>query len=163
MGGAMELHQLEILRELGALGSLTAVADTLRVTPSAVSQQLSTLQREFDLPLTRRDGRTLALTEAGRALAHAGADVLEAMAAARGAVEAFERTGSGPVTLCGFHSAAQALFGSLIAELRTHDSGPELRLSDEDVAQDEFPALTAHYDLVIAHRLKHSAPWPEAG
>ena len=159
----MELHQLEILRELGSLGSLTAVADTLRVTPSAVSQQLAALQREFQVPLTRREGRTLALTDAGRALAHAGADVIDAMAAARGAVAAFERSESGRVRLCGFHSAAQALFGPLIAELRDRDAGPDLRLSDEDVAQDDFPALTAHYDLVLAHRLKHSAPWPSTG
>lgn len=159
----MELHQLEILRELGALGSLTAVAETLHVTPSAVSQQLSALQREFRTPLTRREGRTLALTEAGRALARAGADVFDALAAARGAVEAFEHSSSSTVSVCGFHSAAQALFGPLISELRSEASGPELRLSDEDVAQEEFPALTAHYDLVLAHRLKHSAPWPSAG
>lgn len=163
----MEVHQLEILRELGALGSLNAVATTLHVTPSAVSQQLSALQREFGAPLTRRQGRTLALTDAGQALARAGAEVIDAMAAARGAVEAFEQSDSNAVSLCGFHSATQALFGSLIAELRDRERGqgqaPQLRLSDEDVAQDEFPALTAHYDLVLAHRLKHSADWPATG
>ena len=41
----MEIHQLEMLRELGALGSVKAVAETLLVTPSAVSQQLAALQR----------------------------------------------------------------------------------------------------------------------
>ncbi|WP_053385162.1 LysR family transcriptional regulator [Leucobacter celer] len=159
----MELHQLEVLRELGTLGSVTAVAETLHVTPSAVSQQLSALQREFRAPLTRRAGRTLVLTDAGRALARAGADVIEAMAAARGAVEAFEHAPTGTVRLSGFHSASQAIFGLLLDELRGLDAAPELRLSDEDVAQEEFPHLTAHYDLVLAHRLEHSAPWPDAG
>lgn len=159
----MDLHQLHLLRELGTHGSVTAVAASLRVTPSAVSQQLTALQREFRAPLTRRDGRTLALTEAGRALAVAGTGVIEAMAAARGAVEAFERSPAGEVSLCGFHSAAQALFGRLIAEVAALEDRPELRLSDEDVAQEEFPPLTAHHDLVIAHRLEHSAPWPMDG
>lgn len=159
----MDLHQLQLLRELGTHGSVTAVAASLRVTPSAVSQQLSALQREFRAPLTRRDGRTLALTEAGRALAVAGTNVIEAMAAARGAVEAFERSPAGAVSLCGFHSAAQALFGLVIGELSGMEERPELRLSDEDVAQEDFPALTAHHDLVIAHRLEHSAPWPTDG
>lgn len=159
----MEIYQLEILRELGTLGSVTAVADSLRVTPSAVSQQLTALQRGFRAPLTRRAGRTLVLTEAGHALARAGTGVIEAMAAAAGAVEAFEQEPAGIVTVSGFHSASQAIFGGLLGELRSVEAAPDLRLSDEDVAQEEFPLLTASYDLVIAHRLEHSPPWPEAG
>ncbi|KAM9863050.1 LysR family transcriptional regulator [Leucobacter sp. BZR 635] len=159
----MEIYQLEILRELGTLGSVTAVAESLHVTPSAVSQQITALQREFQAPLTRRDGRTLVLTEAGHALAHAGSAVIEALAAAAGAVEAFEQEPAGIVRVCGFHSASQAIFGALLAELRSADSPPALRLSDEDVSQEDFPQLTAHYDLVLAHRLEHSPPWPESG
>ncbi|QIK62881.1 LysR family transcriptional regulator [Leucobacter viscericola] len=159
----MELRQLEILRELGALGSVTAVAESLLVTPSAVSQQLSALQREFRAPLTQRRGRTLTLTNAGLALTRAGVDVIDAMAAAKHAVEVFESDPAGSVSLCGFHSAAQALFGPLISELNSHDVAPAVRLADEDVAQDAFPPLAAHYDLVLAHRLAHSAPWPTDG
>ncbi|OZB81652.1 MAG: LysR family transcriptional regulator, partial [Microbacterium sp. 14-71-5] len=77
----MQLQQLQILRELGALGSVTAVAEALRVTPSAVSQQLAALQRGVRAPLTRKQGRTLVLTPAGEALAEAGAAALDAMAA----------------------------------------------------------------------------------
>ncbi|TNM37305.1 LysR family transcriptional regulator [Nocardioides albidus] len=154
----MEVHQLTILRELGALGSVTAVAEALHVSPSAVSQHLAALQRQFGTPLTRREGRTLVLTDAGRVLARAGADVIDAMAAARGAVERFEDEPGGTVTLSSFHSAGQALFGPLLRELGT--DGPDLRLTDEDVAQRDFPALTAQYDLVLAHRMEHSPPWP---
>jgi DNA-binding transcriptional LysR family regulator len=39
---------------------------------------------------------------------------------------------------------------------------PRVRLSDEDVAQHDFPALTARYDLVLAHRMDHSPAWPES-
>ena len=159
----MEVHQLQILRELGALGSVAAVAKMLEVTPSAVSQHLAALQRGFAAPLTHKQGRTLVLTEAGRVLADAGADVLDAIAAARGAVELLEQSPAGTVTVSGFHSAGQALFGPLLAELRLQAHPPQVRFTDEDVAQEAFPALTARYDLVIAHRLEHSPPWPEAG
>ncbi|GAA1782214.1 LysR family transcriptional regulator [Leucobacter iarius] len=159
----MELRQLEVLRELEALGSVTAVAEMMHVTPSAVSQQIAALQREFRTPLTRRQGRALALTEAGRALARAGVDVVEAMAAARHAVEDFEQSSTGAVTLSGFHSVGQALYGRVLAELEALPERPELHLSDEDVSQEEFPALTAHHDLVLAHRLEHSPPWPADG
>ncbi|MFJ4045488.1 LysR family transcriptional regulator [Microbacterium sp. NPDC089987] len=159
----MELHQLQILRELGALGSVTAVADALHVTPSAVSQQLATLQRGVRTPLTRRQGRTLVLTAAGQVLAETGGEALDAMAAARGALEAFEQDAAGVVTVSGFHSAGQALFGPLLRELAGSSPSPSVQLTDEDVAQSEFPALTARYDLVLAHRMEHSEPWPAQG
>lgn len=159
----MELHQLQILRELGALGSVTAVADALRVTPSAISQQLAALQRGFRTPLTRKQGRTLVLTAAGEVLAASGGEAIDAMAAARNALDAFEHDAAGSVTLSGFHSAGQALFGALVRELAASQPAPTVHLTDEDVAQSDFPALTARYDLVLAHRMDHSAPWPSSG
>lgn len=159
----MELHQLQILRELGALGSVTAVAETLNVTPSAVSQHLAALQRSFRTPLTRKEGRRLTLTAAGQALAAAGAEAIDAMAAARSALDDFENDSAGVVTISGFHSVGQALFGPLIRELDDSPTPPTVKLTDEDVAQSEFPALTARYDLVLAHRMEHSPPWPTDG
>lgn len=159
----MELHQLQILRELGALGSVTAVAEALRVTPSAVSQQLAALQRGFRTPLTRKQGRALVLTAAGEVLAASGAEAIDAMAAARNALDAFEHDVTGTVTVSGFHSVGQALFGALVRELAAAPPAPTVHLTDEDVAQSDFPALTARYDLVLAHRMDHSAPWPSSG
>ncbi|MGO4493566.1 LysR family transcriptional regulator [Arthrobacter sp. 2YAF22_2] len=155
----MEIHQLEMLRELGALGSVKAVAETLLVTPSAVSQQLAALQKSVEVPLTRKEGRNLVLTEAGQVLADAGAAVVSAMADARMAIGAYHGSPVAPVTLSGFHSAGQALFGPL-ARLLAEPGQPRIQLSDEDVAQQDFPALTARYDLVLAHRMDHSPRWP---
>ncbi|WP_026553933.1 LysR family transcriptional regulator [Arthrobacter sp. 35W] len=161
----MELHQLQMLRELGELGSVKAVAETLSVTPSAVSQQLALLQRGVDTPLTRKEGRNLVLTEAGAVLAEAGAGVINAMAQAKAAIGAYQEDPAGRVTISGFHSAGQALFAPLVRALRgmEHDGGgsPQVLLSDEDVAQHDFPALAARYDLVLAHRMDHSPPWPQ--
>ena len=173
-----------MLRELGELGSVKAVAETLSVTPSAVSQQISLLQRQVDIPLTRKDGRNLVLTDAGRVLANAGAEVATAMATAKAAIGAYQHDAGGTVTISGFHSAGQALFAPLVrrlagmreAALGDPQSGfptsqpalvspadvPRLRLSDEDVAQQDFPALTARYDLVLAHRMDHSPQWPHS-
>lgn len=159
----MNLQQLQILRELEALGSVTAVADALHVSPSAVSQQLAALQRSVATPLTRKHGRSLVLTPAGEVLAEAGAAALDAMAAARTAVDQFEAAPAGVVTVSGFLSAAQALFGPLVRELGSGDDVPAVRFTDEDVAQSEFPGLTARYDLVLAHRMEHSPPWPRSG
>ena len=155
----MEIHQLEMLRELGALGSVKAVAETLLVTPSAVSQQLAALQKTVEAPLTRKEGRNLVLTGAGQVLADAGAAVVSAMADARTAIGAYHGSPVAPVTLSGFHGAGQALFAPLARAL-AGPGQPRILLSDEDVAQQDFPALTARYDLVLAHRMDHSPRWP---
>lgn len=156
----MNERQLRILRELGELGSLTATAEALLMTPSAVSQQLRLLQRSLPVPLTERDGRRLVLTDAGRALAAAAADVETALARARHSVDAFVDRPGGEVRLAAFHSAGAAFFPLLLGELAAVPGSPRVLLADEDVAQDRFPALTREYDLVLAHRLDHTPLWP---
>jgi DNA-binding transcriptional LysR family regulator len=156
----MDIRQLQVLRELGELGSVKAVAEAMMVTPSAVSQQLNLLQRSAGVPLTRKEGRNLVLTDAGQVLADAGGAVIRAMAQARAAIDSYQEEPDAAVTLSGFHSAGQALFAPLARALK--GSGlPTVRFSDEDVAQQDFPALTARYDLVLAHRMEHSEPWPQ--
>ncbi|WP_305783800.1 LysR family transcriptional regulator [Symbioplanes lichenis] len=152
----MDLHHLRLLRELGDRGSLAAVAQAMHITPSAVSQQLRTLQRSARVPLTERRGRRLVLTEAGRALAAAAIEISTALDRAARAVDDHLDDPAAPVTVAAFHSAALTFFGPLLGR-----SGlPPLRFADEDVPQAGFPALAADHDLVLAHRLAHSPPWP---
>ncbi|TQK45356.1 DNA-binding transcriptional LysR family regulator [Streptomyces sp. SLBN-118] len=156
----MDERQLRVLRELGELGSVTAVAEALLVTPSAISQQLRLLQRSMPVPLTERDGRRLVLTPAGQALAGAAIDVETAFARARHAVDAFVDEPEGTVSVAAFHSAAAAFLPLLLRGL-AGPGHPQLTLADEDVAQEDFPRLAREYDVVLAHRLDHAPPWPD--
>jgi DNA-binding transcriptional LysR family regulator len=157
----MEVRQLQILRELGELGSVRAVADALRITPSAVSQQLRLLQAPIPVSLTRRNGRTLALTEAGQLLASAGADVEAALARAREVARGAGTTPRGRVTVAAFNSAAMAFFPPL-AQAFGHGGPVTVSLTDDDVAQSEFPSRTSHSDIVLAHRFPHTTAWPRS-
>ncbi|MCI3271585.1 LysR family transcriptional regulator [Streptomyces cylindrosporus] len=156
----MDERQLRILRELGELGSVTAVAEALLVTPSAISQQLRLLQRSIPVPLTERRGRRLVLTDAGQALAGAAIEVETALARARHTVGEFLDRPEGEVSVAAFHSAAATFFPLLLRALGG-PGAPVPRLADEDVAQEDFPRLTREYDLVLAHRLDHTPPWPD--
>jgi DNA-binding transcriptional LysR family regulator len=156
----MDERQLRILRELGELGSVTAVAEALLVTPSAISQQLRLLQRAIPVPLTERQGRRLVLTDAGQALAGAAVEVETALARARHSVEEFVGQPDGEVSVAAFHSAGAAFFPLLLKAL-TGPGTPVPRLADADVPQEDFPRLTREYDLVLAHRLDHAPPWPD--
>ncbi|MGH8883402.1 MAG: LysR family transcriptional regulator, partial [Stackebrandtia sp.] len=58
----LELRRLRLLRELAYRRTIAAVADSLSYTPSAVSQQLSILERETGTELLERTGRGVVLT-----------------------------------------------------------------------------------------------------
>ncbi|WOX07437.1 LysR family transcriptional regulator [Streptomyces sp. N50] len=154
----MNERQLQILRELGELGSVTATAEALLMTPSAISQQLRLLQRSIPVPLTERAGRRLVLTDAGQALAGAAIEVETALARARHTIEEFVDQPDAAVSVAAFHSAAASFFPLLLAQ--AGPGRPRLSFADQDVAQDHFPRLTRDYDLVLAHRLDQAPPWP---
>src|SRR5687767_4867545 len=74
---AQDVRRLRLLRELAHRGTIAAVAEALAYTPSAVSQQLTALEREAGTRLLARSGRRVELTPAAHGLvAHAEA-VLE--------------------------------------------------------------------------------------
>ena len=72
----LDVRRLRLLRELHERGTVTAVAEALAYTPSAVSQQLATLEREAGVRLIERQGRRLRLTDAGRGLVEHAAAVI---------------------------------------------------------------------------------------
>lgn len=56
---------LEIMRAIDQQGSLTAAAEHLRLTQSALSHSISKLERHLGVTLWRREGRRMHLTQAG--------------------------------------------------------------------------------------------------
>ena len=64
----LRIKQLRFLGLLASLGSLAATAEKLSMTPSAASMMLKEIEGLFGAKLFRRQGRGMALTEAGRAL-----------------------------------------------------------------------------------------------
>ncbi len=88
------LTTLRAFEATGRLGGYSAAARSLNVTTAAIAQQVRKLEAELEIALVRRDGRGLALTDAGRALAASlsdaflqivkGIDDVTAQEAARG-------------------------------------------------------------------------------
>lgn len=77
-----DLARLRLLRELAHRGTMTAVAAAFGLTSSAVSQQLSTLEREARVTLLERFGRRVRLTAAGTRLVAHAETILQAVEAA---------------------------------------------------------------------------------
>ncbi|MWB99400.1 LysR family transcriptional regulator [Agromyces seonyuensis] len=158
----MDIRRLDLLRELAERGSVTAVADATGVTPSAVSQQLKVLEREAGVPLTERSGRGLVLTSAGQALARSAADVAVSVERAMSLWDRFRNHPSGEVSVLTFPTFGAAVLPSVLTEL-SEVAGLVVRAEDLDPDLAEFPALTADYDIVLAHSPVGELPWGGRG
>lgn len=74
------LPALRCFEAAARLGSISAAADELHVTHSAVSQQIKSLEEFFGLKLFGRSGRAVVLTTAGQELALGANEALNSLA-----------------------------------------------------------------------------------
>src|SRR3712207_9034747 len=79
----MSLQQLRMLREVANRHTIAAAADSLGYTSSAVSQQLSGLEKATGVAVLERVGRNVRLTDAGRGLVRHANELLSGLEAAR--------------------------------------------------------------------------------
>lgn len=145
-----DLKRLRLLREVKLRGTLAEVADALRYSPSAVSQQLAILEREVGVPLLRKTGRTVSLTPQAEILVEHTTAILERLERAESDIAESFRQPAGTIRVAVFQSAALALIPDMLTMVS--DEHPNLRI---DVTQREpEEALDAtwmrEFDLVVA-------------
>ncbi|HEX4222104.1 MAG TPA: LysR family transcriptional regulator, partial [Pseudonocardiaceae bacterium] len=133
---------------------IAAVADALAFSPSAVSQQLSVLEREAGVALLERTGRSVTLTPAARALVEHAEAVLERLERAEAELAQAREGLSGPVRIGAFPSATRTILPAavhslagtgltpMVFEVDPADVGDALRAGELDVA------LVHDYDFV---------------
>lgn len=100
----LDVRRLRVLREVALRGSIAAAAESLRFTPSAVSQQVAKLEREAGAALVERGPRSIRLTPAGWRLVEHAEAILERLAAAE--AELRELDGAPPVLRLGANTTA---------------------------------------------------------
>jgi len=64
----LDRSHLMVVREVERQGSLTAAADTLNLTQSALSHAVKKLEQQLGTPVWTREGRAMRLTQAGQYL-----------------------------------------------------------------------------------------------
>lgn len=75
MPHALDWDKLKTFHAAAQTGSLTAAADKLKISQSAVSRQITALENSLDMPLFHRHARGLTLTEQGHILFKTADDV----------------------------------------------------------------------------------------
>ncbi|MFC8829748.1 LysR family transcriptional regulator [Streptomyces sp. NPDC057137] len=146
----LNLHQLRLLRELAHRGTIAAVAEALSYSPSAVSQQLSLLERNAGVPLLERSGRRVALTPAGANLVRHAEVILERLETARTEL-AEGREVAAPLRLGIYPSAARALASGLVVSLRRAYPRLEPWVWEVDPADAPDALRAGQLDLALTH------------
>lgn len=145
----LNIHRLRLLRELQLRGTVSSVAEVLNYSPSAVSQQLSLLEREVGVPLLEQVGRRLRLTTAGEILCEHTTLVLRQLEAAQADVSRTREQLSGTLRAAAFQTATLRLVPSLLSQLK--DDHPDLRVIISEIQPDDaLSALSAYdFDLIV--------------
>lgn len=180
----LEIKHLRLMVALAQTGSnLTAAAQRLRLTQSAVSHQLKDAEQKIGQPLFLRKNRRLLLTPAGHELVALAKDVLARLE--EGVRKIQHSFGDGPQKLT-MHTSCQICFAwlpEILADyaeafpyveveidLETDDLEHELRTGKIDIAitsdpidEQEFITQPLFYDelqiiLPTKHRLAQSLP-----
>ncbi|NUR48037.1 MAG: LysR family transcriptional regulator [Hamadaea sp.] len=123
----METQLLEVFRTVARLKSITAAAQTLRYTQSAVSRQIAALEAELGIRVFDRLPRGVELTAEGRELLPNAEAVLDLLAAARRGLDDLRGLGRGRLRVGAFPTAVAALVPRALATFRT--AYPEVHLS----------------------------------
>ncbi|MFE2298101.1 LysR family transcriptional regulator [Streptomyces sp. NPDC059445] len=145
----LNLERLRTLDALARYGSVSGAAEGLHVTTSAVSQQMSKLEREVGQQLLAKNGRGVRLTDAGRLLAEHAARILSQVELAQSDLEAQRGQVVGELRLSAFPTAARGLFPAALAELRARHPGLRVRSSELEPEAGVAGVVRGDLDLAV--------------
>jgi len=145
----LNLPRLRILHEVAHRGSISAAAEALSYTQSAVSQQVAALEAETGLALLERHPRGVTLTAAGQALVGHADGILTRLEAAEEAMAAIAGLRGGRLRMASFPSAGATLMPRAIAAFRGAHPDVELSLAEGE-PEEIAPRLRAgELDLAL--------------
>lgn len=136
-----DVRRLVVLREVVRCGSLSAAAAALNYTTSAVSQQISALERDLGVTLLVRGPTGVRPTAAGSKLLEHAEVILDAIAVAERDLARLTSVRPGVLRVASFASAAATILPRAIAGFRARCPGIDVELVSAD--PDEGVALLA--------------------
>lgn len=125
----LDAGRLHMLREAALRGSISGASRVLGLTPSAVSQQLSALERDVGVTLLHRSAKGTTLTGAGRALVARAEQVADVLAQARADLERLGGVHTGTVAIACVASAAVSFVSSTVTQLIQEQPGVDLSVT----------------------------------
>jgi len=155
----LEIRRLVLLRELAIRGTIAAVAEALNFTPSAVSQQLSQLEKETGTQLLRKAGRRVQLTPQAEVLVAEVGEVLDTLERAEARLQASATRVTGRVRVAVFQSAALAFMPATLRAMATLYPDVRVEMIQREPEEALRETWARDFDMVIAEQYPaHAAP-----
>lgn len=145
----LDVRRLRVLREVARCGSLAAAADVLSYTPSAISQQIATLEREAGTALLERRARGVVLTEAGHVLVEHAEVILARLDAAEGALRELADLRRGRLRIASFATAGATVLPRAVDVFRARHPEVELTVASASPAQSVAGLREGRLDLAL--------------
>ena len=128
----VDWRKLRLLHELDRRGTIAATAESMHLTPSAVSQQLAGLAKDIGVPLLERRGRTVVLTGQARLLLDHAAGMRELAERTRAALDAWADGSVGHVRIGSLSTGISALVAPAVVRLARERPGLTVRVSEQE-------------------------------
>ncbi|MFF4847260.1 LysR family transcriptional regulator [Streptomyces sp. NPDC001194] len=145
-----DIKKLRILRTLADRGTVTATAEALHMTPSAVSQQLTNLARQLGVPLLEAQGRRVRLTDAAHLVLRHAEAVFAQLERADAELAGYLAGEAGEVRIGAFSTAVPVLVVPAVAALRRSHPGLEVRVRETEAAQAYELLAAGAVDLALS-------------
>jgi DNA-binding transcriptional LysR family regulator len=171
--------RIRVFRGVAQAGSFTRASESLGLSQSAISRQISALEDDLGMPLFHRHARGLVLTEQGELLLEAAHDIAARTAAVESRLAETKDTpsghlrinttvGIGTVWLTSHLREFMELYPDITVSLLVIDTELDLSMREADVAIRLTPPrqpdlvqrrlMTAHTHLYAAHAYLDGAP-----
>ena len=145
----IDVRQLRTLRAVADHGTVTAAAEALYLTPSAVSQQLAGLSKETGCELLERRGRGVVLTPAARVLiTHADA-VFAHLEQATSELRAMSDTMPRTVRIAGFPTSVAGVVAPALRALRRTYPDWDFEVSDTESEDSVARLIDGSLDIAV--------------
>ncbi|WP_217133289.1 LysR family transcriptional regulator [Leucobacter chinensis] len=154
------VSRLPYLLQISRSGGVLAAADAMRLTPSAVSQQLARLEAEVGVPLVERSPRGVSPTAAGRELIELAENVEREVNEAALRVAAASQLPSGRVRLGAFQSFISAVLAPALPRWKDELAGVQLEVVEAEQAELVRALRAADVDLIVTERDDSMKPVP---
>lgn len=145
----LNVPRLRILLELHRRGSLAQVAEALSCSPSAVSQQLSLLERETGVQLLEHVGRGVRLTEEAQILVDHAEAVIRRLEEAEADLAAAQPELRGRLRIASFQTVVSELAPAFLTTLAEQHPGLAVDVSLRQVDHAYSGLLSHEFDVIL--------------
>ena len=142
-------NHLRTLRALADHGTVVAAAETLHLSPSAVSQQLNSLARTTGCTLLEKRGRGVVLTQPAKILLEHADAILERFEQAESDMRGYQQGDAAVLRIGGFSSVLQSFVSEAVSTALHRNPGWSIQIDEVESEESMAMLLDRELDLSV--------------